>query len=113
MSLLSKLYGKAKDAKDEKSDDKPHPLWHPSNDWYDGPTGQALKDIVETLLLSLRSVPEALDGYYDSQLDPKTESRDRNIAAKLNDLLAPYVSKEAKPAISAKIAVSCSTKQMY
>ncbi|RXW15244.1 hypothetical protein EST38_g10604 [Candolleomyces aberdarensis] len=103
MSLLSKLYGKAKDAKDAKSDDKPDALWHPSTDWYDGPTGQALKDIVETLLLSLRPAPEALDGYYDNQLDAKTDSRDRNIVAKLNDLLAPYVSTEAKPAISAKI----------
>ncbi|KAF5338872.1 hypothetical protein D9611_008746 [Ephemerocybe angulata] len=101
MSLLSKLYDKAKE---EASNDLKHlPLWPASTDWYDTPTGQAIKDILESILLSLRPVPKAADGYYDHQVDKRANQRDRKIAARVTDTLGPYIAKQPKPSYSAKI----------
>jgi hypothetical protein len=112
MSLPSNLYDKAKEA---SSDFQNLPLWPASTDWFDTPTGQAIKDLLESIQLSLRPAPKAGDGYYDDQVDKRAGQRDRKLAAKVTDALGPYISSISKPSYTAKIVVSslCGTEESF
>ncbi|KDQ11181.1 hypothetical protein BOTBODRAFT_114735 [Botryobasidium botryosum FD-172 SS1] len=67
---------------------------------------QPVKDLAQTIYLSLRAPPNAPDGYYDWQVDEAANNPERRVLAKVVDKLSPILSKTAKPQIGAKTAAA-------